>query len=654
MYLFNASLLITSQHKTSKGFKYLWALSGILLVFLVLIEPVHTASVNYYVSPYGNDSNPGTMERPWRHIAYAASSQVIKPGDTVYIRGGVYSEYIKQEVSGASGSPIIYRNYPGETPVITDDGSFRSWRWQVLDQSYIRIEGLTFKDYQSGGIQVRTIDRDIFDVAIVNCTFENQRSTDVTYYKTIQITSSTSGHAPSGVEVRDNRFINIDTGKAPVVQVDGTVYNTKIIGNVLTGSTNIAINVAGRPEIGQPENLLIKGNDVSGHGTLGYTAAGIYLDGAGKNIVIEENIVHDGTQGIKVDLEPEAANMATSQVIIRRNQIYNNSQINLVLGAEETCNQSGELKEGVAIHNTIFSSIDNIANVSFDCGRNLRWKNNIFAHMGPTNGFQYRLLNEDADTSTWVLDYNWFLNASGEVDHYKWDGHRYDTLPTFQHISNHELHSNEGDPRFEDGPNYDFRLNEDSPARNGGAPLTQTLNAGSGTLITVAEAWYFSDGLGLQDGDLIRVGANPPVRVIGVDYKNHQIRVDTAISWQANAAVNYDYAEGGPDIGAVEFVPQLSLNVMPGDGFVHLRWQVNFALPFDVTWQVQYVGAAGSSPVHISGIPNDVREYQLDNLANYSWYDVTLNAVQDDRTILSETVRVMPTDIFVFFPVVFR
>jgi hypothetical protein len=70
----------------------------------------------YYVSPKGNDTNPGTLLRPWRTIGKAAS--VVEAGDTVYIRGGMYQEAVDINSSGTSDAQIKILAYPGETPVI--------------------------------------------------------------------------------------------------------------------------------------------------------------------------------------------------------------------------------------------------------------------------------------------------------------------------------------------------------------------------------------------------------------------------------------------------------------------------------------------------------------------------------------------------------
>jgi len=71
---------------------------------------------DYYVSTTGSDRNPGTIDRPWKSLQYAASH--IIAGDTVYIRGGVYQATSSWDVNGTEGSPITITNYPGETVII--------------------------------------------------------------------------------------------------------------------------------------------------------------------------------------------------------------------------------------------------------------------------------------------------------------------------------------------------------------------------------------------------------------------------------------------------------------------------------------------------------------------------------------------------------
>jgi hypothetical protein len=59
------------------------------------------------------------LAAPYKTIGKAAS--VINAGETCYIRSGTYREQVTLTRSGASGSPIRFENYPGET--VTLDGT---------------------------------------------------------------------------------------------------------------------------------------------------------------------------------------------------------------------------------------------------------------------------------------------------------------------------------------------------------------------------------------------------------------------------------------------------------------------------------------------------------------------------------------------------
>jgi hypothetical protein len=96
----------------------------------------------------------------------------------------------------------------------------------------------------------------------------------------------------------------------------------------------------------------------------------------------------------------------------------------------------------------------------------------------------------------------------------------------------------------------------------------------------------------------------------------------------------------------------LTLRGVPGSQTVHLTWDVNYALLPTSTWQVTYYSQTATSPLSITGIVSPTRAYTLTGLTNYVWYTVTLNAMQGVTPFLTETVHVMPTDKFVYLPLV--
>jgi hypothetical protein len=110
----------------------------------------------------------------------------------------------------------------------------------------------------------------------------------------------------------------------------------------------------------------------------------------------------------------------------------------------------------------------------------------------------------------------------------------------------------------------------------------------------------------------------------------------------------------GWDVGAYEFTPALILNGIPGDQTIRLQWAVNTTLPVTATWRIAYIGPQGDLPSPITSISNTVRAYNLTGMTNYVAYTVTLNAMLESASILTDTVTVMPADRFVLLPVLIK
>jgi len=108
------------------------------------------------------------------------------------------------------------------------------------------------------------------------------------------------------------------------------------------------------------------------------------------------------------------------------------------------------------------------------------------------------------------------------------------------------------------------------------------------------------------------------------------------------------------DMGAGEFMPSLELRGVGDDGAIHLDWTVNVAdpLPPTATWRINYY----TQPTNILTATEPLsttRSHTLTGLTNYAWYTVTLSTV-DTTPILSDTVRVMPTDTLVYLPIAMK
>lgn len=64
----------------------------------------------------GNDADAGTEVAPWRTLAHAVLQ--LAPGDTLYIRGGVYYETVAVMNKAKANAPVTIRSFPGELAII--------------------------------------------------------------------------------------------------------------------------------------------------------------------------------------------------------------------------------------------------------------------------------------------------------------------------------------------------------------------------------------------------------------------------------------------------------------------------------------------------------------------------------------------------------
>ncbi|MBT61935.1 MAG: hypothetical protein CML13_01820 [Puniceicoccaceae bacterium] len=100
-----------------------------ILILLLLILATKASGSDLFVSPDGNDSNPGTRQQPLASLAGARDAvrkQVAAGGDSdlnVHIRGGTYllTEPVVFTASDSApeGRRITYRAAPGERPIFS-------------------------------------------------------------------------------------------------------------------------------------------------------------------------------------------------------------------------------------------------------------------------------------------------------------------------------------------------------------------------------------------------------------------------------------------------------------------------------------------------------------------------------------------------------
>ncbi len=106
-----------------------------------------------YVSPQGSDDNPGSRQAPLQTLASALCHA--RPGQTIYLLPGVYSESVLLGAFGAEEAPIVLKGVVenGQWPIL-DGGNERSMGLALVECSNFVIEGIEFRHYTDEGLLV--------------------------------------------------------------------------------------------------------------------------------------------------------------------------------------------------------------------------------------------------------------------------------------------------------------------------------------------------------------------------------------------------------------------------------------------------------------------------------------------------------------------
>ena len=135
---------------------------AILTVFILVFYVANSAGTDFYVSPTGDDKNPGTKDKPFATIIKARDvvRQNIANGLTenisIYLRSGRYQ--IDEPVifdcndSGTEDLSITYTAYPEEKPVISGGKVINGWKINADGNWTTRI-----KEVESGNWNFREL-----------------------------------------------------------------------------------------------------------------------------------------------------------------------------------------------------------------------------------------------------------------------------------------------------------------------------------------------------------------------------------------------------------------------------------------------------------------------------------------------------------------
>src|SRR5207237_1107658 len=88
---------------------------------IAVARPVHRPGEQFYVAPNGRPDGDGSLRNPWNLDTALSQPIGVRPGATIWVRGGVYGSGLTMfhsKLAGTQAAPIVVRQYPGERATI--------------------------------------------------------------------------------------------------------------------------------------------------------------------------------------------------------------------------------------------------------------------------------------------------------------------------------------------------------------------------------------------------------------------------------------------------------------------------------------------------------------------------------------------------------
>ena len=447
-------------------------------------------NASYYVAPTGNDSNPGTQSAPWRTIQHAADT--VHPGSTVYVRGGVYEELVRINVSGnANDGFITFQSYPGETVVLDAIHSTPQGRLGVLtiqNESYVRIEGFEIRNF-------RTAERHLTPLGInvigsgshIELLKNNVHHIEQTFPGRDKPGSGgngfgiavygTNAQAPiTDLIIDGNEVHHLKTGSSESLVVNGNVTNFQVTHNIVHDNNNIGIDIIGfertapDPTVDQARDGTVSRNlvyNITSRGNPAYgndqSSDGIYVDG-GTRILIEQNTIHDVDFGI--ELASEHKDRATSYIIARNNLIYHCHTAGVSIGGY--ARDRGHTEHSKLLNNTLYEN-DTSSTGSGEFQMQWNMSDNVFAnnivYAGPRCLISLTKTEVNKTQPPTLIDHNlYYCAASAEASTWVEVSGTIKGFNNYANSTGNDQHSRFLDPHFVNTAAHNFRLQSGSPA----------------------------------------------------------------------------------------------------------------------------------------------------------------------------------------------
>lgn len=377
----------------------------------------------FYVSPDGDDTNPGTERKPWKTFYYAASQA--KPGSEIVFEDGVYREdkRVNISVSGTEEKPIVFtaRNNGQAKFIFGEDAKLGSNVFILKGSDYITINGLDIT-------QTAKADPDVEKFPTKDILLEVEGDH-------CKITNNILHYAfEDGLKVTKN-------------------YDTLIENNYIYNIDHEGFDIFG------VDRLIANGNEIADCGRVM-----LMTKGNTRNSVFSNNYLHQKTKRCDTALQVGGSSDNTSPYTVAENEAWEN--YNSVYYGNIVCSEErGLIGDGIATWGARKPVIFNNIIVGANYGICYKKVNQI------ANGWKW-----DPTTVSPIVQNNIYYECASSV--------RNELMPVGGITSSHNIYYKCGtapsepgtiydDPKFVD-PYSDWHVADNSPVRDIGIELPET------------------------------------------------------------------------------------------------------------------------------------------------------------------------------------
>lgn len=339
----------------------------ITLLALVFLRFQASGQTTVYVSPAGNDNNPGTLTLPYQTIQHAINT--VSTGGTVYLMGGTYAESVAVSYMNTASTPIVLTNYNNQNAVISPPpGDSCCPLLHIRNATYFTVSGIEFAGYTARtasaivleGIckHIEVINNKIHDIAYSNDTINLPDSAKYSF--AIRAYNGDNDTA-SAITISGNEIYHCQTGFHSCISLTGNIDGFSVSGNYIHDNSGGGISILGNemttqfqtPGIDHARNGTISRNIVRNCRIQDFTGPGIFADGA-RNCVIENNTCTGNGYGIQLGCSTPGD--STHGIIVRSNLIHGNMKAGIFAGIFGPQQNFGKVTDCTINNNSLYTN----------------------------------------------------------------------------------------------------------------------------------------------------------------------------------------------------------------------------------------------------------------------------------------------------------